>query len=91
MTSSRQVTLARRARLAGHGVHSGKPVSLILHPAADHHGIRFLRTGLEGGRERLINARHDAVSASELCTIIGDHESGAVLSIKSQHVVICAC
>jgi len=82
MTSSRQVTLARRARLAGHGVHSGKPVSIILHPAADNHGIRFLRTGLEGGRERLIAARHDAVSASELCTIIGDNESGAISTIE---------
>ncbi|MBM3636278.1 MAG: UDP-3-O-acyl-N-acetylglucosamine deacetylase [Alphaproteobacteria bacterium] len=82
MTSSRQVTLARRSRLAGHGVHSGKPVSIILHPAADNHGIRFLRTGLEGGRERLIAARHDAVSASELCTIIGDNESGDISTIE---------
>ena len=82
MGFSRQVTLARRTRLSGHGVHSGKPVTLVLGPAPENHGIKFLRKGLEGGRERLVGATHDAVSASELCTIIGDHESGAVSTIE---------
>ena len=42
----------------------------------------FLRTGLAGGHDRLIEARHLAVTATELCTVIGDRESGAVATIE---------
>jgi UDP-3-O-[3-hydroxymyristoyl] N-acetylglucosamine deacetylase len=55
---------------------------MILHPAEANHGIAFLRTGLAGGRDRLIDARHLAVTATELCTVIGDRESGAVATIE---------
>jgi UDP-3-O-[3-hydroxymyristoyl] N-acetylglucosamine deacetylase len=53
-----------------------------LHPAEANHGIVFLRTGLPNGRDRLIDARHIAVSATELCTVIGERESGAVATIE---------
>jgi UDP-3-O-[3-hydroxymyristoyl] N-acetylglucosamine deacetylase len=35
-----------------------------------------------GGNDRLIDARHLAVTATELCTVIGDRESGAVATIE---------
>lgn len=82
MAGSKQTTLAKRAEISGRGVHSDKPVTLIFHPACANHGIQFLRKNLAGGRERLIASRHDAVSASELCTIIGDVESGSVSTIE---------
>ena len=82
MASSSQTTLARRVEVTGIGVHSGKPASVILHPAEANSGIVFLRTGLPGGIDRLIPARHTLVSATVLCTIIGEAQSGSVSTIE---------
>jgi len=82
MAFQNQVTLGDRAELTGIGVHSGAPVRMTLHPADVDNGVTFLRTGLDGGRERLIEARHHAVSATELCTIIGDTATGSVATIE---------
>ena len=82
MKQSQQTTLRAAITLSGAGVHSGDEVRLILHPAEADHGIAFLRTGLSGGFDRLIDARHIAVTATELCTVIGDRESGAVATIE---------
>ncbi|MGO4386851.1 UDP-3-O-acyl-N-acetylglucosamine deacetylase [Microvirga sp. 2YAF29] len=82
MKQSHQTTLRAAVTLVGIGVHSGDEVRMILHPAEVNHGIAFLRTGLPGGMDRLIDARHLAVTATELCTVIGDRESGAVATIE---------
>ena len=82
MKQSHQTTLRAAVSLSGIGVHSGDEVRIILHPAEANHGIAFLRTGLAGGNDRLIDARHLAVTATELCTVIGDRESGAVATIE---------
>jgi UDP-3-O-[3-hydroxymyristoyl] N-acetylglucosamine deacetylase len=82
MKQSQQTTLRAAITLSGAGVHSGDEVRLVLHPAEADHGIAFLRTGLSGGFDRLIDARHIAVTATELCTVIGDRESGAVATIE---------
>jgi UDP-3-O-[3-hydroxymyristoyl] N-acetylglucosamine deacetylase len=82
MAGQKQTTLRDRAELTGIGVHSGAPVKIVLHPADIDTGVVFLRTRLDGGRERLIEARHDVVSATELCTIIGDVASGSVATIE---------
>jgi UDP-3-O-[3-hydroxymyristoyl] N-acetylglucosamine deacetylase len=50
MKSGFQTTLNDRVSLEGIGVHSGKPVSLTLHPTEADTGIVFLRTNLDGGR-----------------------------------------
>ena len=39
---ARQTTLAREIELTGTGVHSGAPVSVVLHPAEADTGLRFL-------------------------------------------------
>src|ERR687890_921641 len=82
MKQSQQTTLRAAVTLIGTGVHSGDEVKIILHPAEAGHGIAFLRTGLPGGYDRIIDARHLAVTATELCTVIGDRESGAVATIE---------
>jgi len=82
MKQSQQTTLRAAVTLLGVGVHSGDEVKMILHPAEVNHGIAFLRTGLPGGLDRLIDARHLAVTATELCTVIGDRDSGAVATIE---------
>ena len=82
MKVSKQTTLRSATSLTGIGVHSGKPVKIVLHPADANTGVTFLRTGLAGGLDRLIEARHVAVSATELCTVIGDASSGSVATIE---------
>src|ERR671912_232204 len=82
MKQNQQTTLRAPVTLSGCGVHSGDEVRVILHPAEANHGIVFLRTGLPGGRDRLIDARHIAVSATELCTVIGERDTGAVATIE---------
>ena len=82
MKHGQQATLAAPVLLSGVGVHSGKTVHLHLHPAQAGHGIVFLRTGLPGGEDRLIEARSTAVTATELCTVIGDGERGAVATVE---------
>ncbi len=82
MKQQRQTTLRTPVVLSGAGVHSGAEVKIVLHPAEADHGIVFLRTGLANGRDRLIDARHLAVTATELCTVVGEAESGAVATIE---------
>lgn len=82
MRTSQQTTLRSPVTLSGCGVHSGESVNIVLHPAEADHGIVFLRTGLPKSRDRLIDARHIAVSATELCTVIGERESGAIATIE---------
>ena len=82
MKSGFQTTLNDRVSLEGIGVHSGKPVSITLHPSEANSGIVFLRTHLENGREREILARYDNVIDTRLCTVIGDPVRGAVGTIE---------
>src|SRR5687768_15644463 len=77
-----QTTIRAPVRLSGVGLHTGDEVRLSLHPAEANHGIVFLRTGLPGGRDRLIDARHVAISAMEVCSVIGERETGAVATIE---------
>lgn len=82
MKLQKQTTLGERVSLTGNGVHTNAPVQIVLHPADAGHGIAFLRTGLPGGRERLIECRHVLVSATELCTVLGDADSGSVSTVE---------
>jgi len=85
MKVGRQKTLRDVATLSGIGVHSGLPVTLTMHPADAGSGIVFLRTGLEGGREREVRAEVKAVTATEFATVLGD-ASGPLVS-TAEHVL----
>ncbi len=68
---ARQTTVVREIELTGTGVHSGAPVSVILHPAESGTGLRFLAS--RGGRiaaEIPANVSH--VKNLTLCTVLGD-------------------
>ncbi len=64
----KQTTLGESVRFSGAGVHSGKPATIVLHPAEADRGVVFVRTD---GEEVEIAARYDNVVATELCTMIG--------------------
>src|SRR5919202_6042498 len=89
MKQKQQTTLRAPVTLTGCGVHSGDEVRLVLNPAEAGHGIVFLRTGLPGGRDRLIDARHLTVTATELCTVIGERDSGAVATVEHLMSALC--
>jgi UDP-3-O-[3-hydroxymyristoyl] N-acetylglucosamine deacetylase len=75
---SRQTTIADEIVLTGTGVHSGKPVSLILHPADADTGIRFMVTK---GDEVLADIPADfrSVANATLCTVLA-HSNGATVA-----------
>ena len=82
MKSGFQATIGAPVSLSGVGVHSGRIVNVHLHPAQANHGVVFLRTGLQHGCDRLIEAKHQSVTATELCTVLGEASSGAVATVE---------
>ena len=85
MKIGKQTTLRDQAALTGVGVHSGLPVTLTLYPAEADTGIRFVRTGLPGSRDREIVADTRSVTATEFATVLGD-ASGPLVS-TAEHVL----
>jgi UDP-3-O-[3-hydroxymyristoyl] N-acetylglucosamine deacetylase len=85
MKLGRQTTVRDPAVLTGIGVHSGLPVTITLSPAEANAGIRFIRSGLDGGRDREIIASIGAVTATEFATVLGD-ASGPLVS-TAEHVL----
>jgi UDP-3-O-[3-hydroxymyristoyl] N-acetylglucosamine deacetylase len=82
MTAGRQRTLRDAVTLSGCGVHTAGAASVTIRPAAVNHGIVFVRKGLEGGINRRIPARYGNVSMTELCTVLGDPNFGAVSTVE---------
>lgn len=83
MKPSFQTTLRDRIVLSGGiGVHSGKPVRLVLNPAKAFSGLVFLRSGLSNGGSRRIEANWSKVTMTELCTVIGDGAQHMVGTIE---------
>ncbi len=74
IVSARQTTLRREVELAGKGVHSGAPASVVLHPAEADTGLRFL-VSKRGRIIADIPADVRNVKNLTLCTVLGD-ESG---------------
>ena len=74
---SRQTTIGREIELSGTGVHSGAPVSMVLHPAEADVGYRFL-VSKRGRIIAEIPAHIDHVKNLTLCTVLGD-ESGVTV------------
>lgn len=77
-----QTTLRDRVAIHGVGVHSGAPAQVILHPAGVDAGVVFLRTGLPGGRERLLEAKRGNLAQTALCTRLGDASGASVCTVE---------
>ncbi|MCB1520956.1 MAG: UDP-3-O-acyl-N-acetylglucosamine deacetylase [Hyphomicrobiaceae bacterium] len=78
---ARQTTVAREVELVGTGVHSGAPVSVILHPAEADTGLRFVVTR----NTRLvaeIAADVRNVKNLTLCTVLGDEHGVTVSTVE---------
>ncbi len=66
-----QRTLDHSIRCSGIGLHSGRKIELILHPAKENTGITFIRSDL--GIE--FPAKAEYVTDTRLCTTIGTDEA----------------
>src|SRR5690348_7443758 len=84
MKFGRQTTLRAQATVTGVGVHTGTPVSLTIGPASVDAGFIFVRTGTDGC-DREVQAKADAVIATQLATVLGDR-NGPVVS-TAEHVL----
>ena len=69
-----QRTLNHSIRCSGIGLHSGKKIQLVLHPAKEDSGITFSRSDLD----ITIPAKAEFVTDTRLCTTIG--KDGANIS-----------
>jgi len=66
-----QRTLDHLIRCSGIGLHSGRKIELVLHPAAEDSGITFIRSDLDIE----IPAKASYVTDTRLCTTIGHGEA----------------
>ena len=85
MKGVKQTTLRDHVAVSGVGVHSGRPVTLTLHPANDDVGIVFQSVAADGNIEREIRADVRAVTATEFATVLGD-ASGPLCS-TAEHLL----
>lgn len=92
-----QTTLKNAISCTGIGLHSGKKVSMTLHPAAENTGVVFRRTDIAGGNAE-IPALATHVLDSRLCTVIGlsaqqsigtiEHLMSALVAMGVDNVVV---
>lgn len=78
---ARQTTIAQEIELRGTGVHSGAPVSVLLHPAEAGTGLRFYVTK-RGAIIADIPAQVSQVKNLTLCTVIGDDAGVTVSTVE---------
>ncbi|MDX2307576.1 MAG: UDP-3-O-acyl-N-acetylglucosamine deacetylase [Hyphomicrobium sp.] len=78
---ARQTTIAREIELRGTGVHSGAPVSVLLHPAEADTGILF-QVMKRGRIIAEIPAHVSQVKNLTLCTVIGDDTGVTVGTVE---------
>ncbi len=77
-----QKTVRERVTLSGIGVHSGKPVTLVIGPADADTGIVFSRTDAAGCNGVDIAALRSAVASTRRCTILGDPNGVFVATVE---------
>ena len=77
-----QRTIKDKIALEGVGVHSGKPVRLVLKPAPPSHGISFVRTDLEGSPT--LAAHYKNIVNTQLATTLGN---GSATISTVEHVL----
>ena len=76
-----QSTLARPVEICGIGVHSGRYVETIIHPAPAYHGIIFHRTDVIDSNH-IIPATVDHAVPHKLCTRIENCDGIGVNTIE---------
>lgn len=85
-----QTTLKTDMKCSGVGVHSGLPANLALKPAAEHHGITFIRTDIKD-RDNVIPAKWDHVTETKLCTVLANKAGVSVSTVEHLLSALWGC
>ena len=85
-----QQTVKSALRFDGVGLHSGRPVRMVIHPAAAEHGIWFRRSDVHFG-DAMIPARWDAVRQSPLCTFLENAAGVSVSTVEHVMAALAGC
>ncbi len=85
-----QTTLKTSVRFDGIGLHSGKPVTMVVRPAPFGRGITFRRTDIEVGNA-LVPARWNAVVPSKLCTLLRNDAGAEVSTVEHIMAALAGC
>ena len=88
--SVKQKTLRHPISYVGIGLHSGRKVSMVVHPAEPNAGIHFLRKDLPSG-EGLIAARWYNVVDTEMSTAIGNEYGHAIDTVEHLMAALRGC
>ncbi len=85
-----QTTVKTAISFRGNGLHSGKPATVTVRPAAANHGIWFKRTDIQLG-DAMIPARWDAVNRSPLCTKLENAAGLQVSTVEHLMAALAGC
>jgi UDP-3-O-[3-hydroxymyristoyl] N-acetylglucosamine deacetylase len=85
-----QNTIRSTIRFNGVGLHSGKPVRMVIEPASADYGIWFRRVDVLDG-DSMIAARWDNVEQSPLCTKIKNTNGVTVSTIEHIMAALAGC
>ena len=85
-----QHTLKSSITFDGTGLHSGKPVRMVLRPAAAGHGIWFKRTDIHLG-DVMVPAIYDAVERTQLCTRLVNGAGVSVSTVEHIMAALAGC
>ncbi|MGQ0564838.1 MAG: UDP-3-O-acyl-N-acetylglucosamine deacetylase [Gemmobacter sp.] len=85
-----QNTLKSAVTFHGAGLHSGRPVRMVVRPASADYGIWFRRVDLVRG-DPMVPARWDAVVPSKLCTLVANGKGTEVSTIEHLMAALAGC
>ena len=85
-----QATIKNTVRFDGVGLHSGRPVRMVISPASAGYGIWFKRTDIRFG-DAMVPARWDAVDRAPLCTRIRNAAGVEVSTIEHVMAALAGC
>jgi len=90
MTYVKQQTLRNVGTLNGIGLHSGRYITMSIHPAESDHGIVFVRSDLSDGKNK-VPARWDYVTDTKMCTAIANEHGASVGTIEHLMSALRGC
>ncbi len=89
-TSVKQKTLRHPVAYVGIGLHCGRKVSMVVHPAEPDTGIHFMRKDLSAG-EGLIAARWHNIVDTEMSTAIGNEYGHSIDTVEHLMAALRGC
>lgn len=85
-----QTTLKSQVGFAGIGLHTGRPVRMVVRPASAEYGVWFRRTDVSDA-DPLIAARWDVVSPARLCTRLVNDAGVSVSTVEHLMAALAGC